>query len=153
LEGHRIFAENLPLLRQGKAPRIPQSQIPGVHKLYYRWEPHFARVPWNESAVKVALHVRALNHPKEIRTYSGEAYTYLGGQRVSIWAAQVAPSEWRRNPEAIPGEILALFGEGVMVQTGDGCVVLTDVDVQGASLEGLRGLRELLKPNLPAVFS
>lgn len=152
LEGHRIFAENLPLLRAGKAPRIPQSQIPGVERLYYRWEPSFARIAWEKPAEQVALHVRALHHPKEIRTYSGEAYTHLAGQRVSVWGAQAWRPTWRVPADAVPGEILALLGEGVLVLTGQGCVVLTDIDVAGYATPGLPGLHELLRPNLRAVF-
>ena len=150
-EGHRIFKENLPLLREGRAPRRPQKEITDIPTLYYCWEPHFARIPWNQPAPKVALHVRALSHPKHIDTYSGVAYTHLAGHRVSIWQAQVAParplpaSTWR------PGQILGLEPEGLMVQTGEGAVIISDLDVEGAA-PGLAGLLPLLQPGLPAVF-
>ncbi len=152
-EGHRIFAESLPLIREGVAPRIPQDQIPGVERLYYRWQPHYARIPWHEPAGKVALHIRALCHPKETPTYSGEAYTHLAGRKVSVWAGKVADEgRWVAN-KAMPGEILSLTGEGLVVKTGQGVVLLTDIDVHGAVEKGLPGLFDLLKPGLRAVFS
>jgi methionyl-tRNA formyltransferase len=153
LEGHRIFAENLPLLREGKAPRIPQNQIVGVERLYYRWEPQFARIPWDRPAEAVALHIRALNHPKHIHTYSGEAFSFLAGRRVSVWSASLPlVSDWRGR-KAVPGEVLALYGEGALVQTGAGVVLLTDADVEGSTQEGLSGLLEVMRPGLPAVFN
>jgi methionyl-tRNA formyltransferase len=151
-EGHRIFAESLPLIRAGKAPRIPQDQIPGVERLYYRWQPEYARIPWHQPAEKVALHIRALCHPKETPTYSGEAYSHLAGRRLAVWAGRVADGGRRTAGQADPGEILAVTGEGIVVQAGQGAVLLTDVDVQGAE-PGLLGLLELLRPGLPTVLS
>jgi methionyl-tRNA formyltransferase len=63
-EGHRIFAENLPLIRGGKAPRVPQSQIEGVQSSYYSWKPHYARILWQRPSNEIALHVRALTRPR-----------------------------------------------------------------------------------------
>jgi methionyl-tRNA formyltransferase len=152
-EGHRIFAENLPLIRAGKAPAIPQDQIEGVERLYYRWQPHYARIPWHQPADKVELHIRALCHPKETPTYSGEAYTHLGGHKVSVWAAQVVDAGRWAGSRAEPGEILSLMGEGILVMTGQGTVLLTDLDVHGAEEAGLPGLYEPIRLGLPAVFS
>jgi len=151
-EGHRIFAENLPLLREGKAPHVLQDGIAGVRKLSYRWEPGFARIPWDQPAEKVALHVRALSHPKEIQTYSGAAFTCLAGHRVTVWKARVAEVRNRQGQKTVPGEILALAGDGVLVQTGRGLLEVTDADVDGAAHAGLPGLIELLRPDLKAIL-
>jgi methionyl-tRNA formyltransferase len=152
LEGHRIFAESLPLIREGRAPRIPQDQIPGVERLYYRWQPEYARIPWDQPADKIALHIRALCHPKETPTYSGEAYTHLAQRRISVWAARVMDGVRWTASEGVPGEILSLTGEGIVVKAGQGAVLLTDLDVQDAQ-PGLAGLLELLGTGLPAVLS
>jgi methionyl-tRNA formyltransferase len=152
IEGHRIFAENWPLLKAGKAPRIPQDQIEGVEKLYYRWEPGFARIPWSEPAEKVALHIRALCHPKETPTYSGEAFTFLAGHRISVWRARVIDGGRWANWSAEPGEILAITGEGVLVKTGRGVVLLTDVDVEDEP-PGLDGFLPLTSIGLSCMLS
>ena len=151
VEGHRVFAENLPLLREGKAPRIPQDQIEGVERLYYRWQPTYARISWDQPAEGVELHIRALWHPKTFPTYSGEAYTYLAGRRVAVWEATVVDGGRWAGRQADPGEILALAGEGLLVKTGDGVILLTDLDVEGADA-GLPGVLDLLKTGLRAIF-
>jgi len=151
--GHQMFAENLPLLRAGTAARIPQDQILGVEQLYYRWEPHFARIPWDLSAEKVALHIRALCHPKNIRTYSGCAYTYLGGQRLSVWRAEAVQGIALSGNADPPGKILAMFGEGLLVATGYGTILLTDVDADEEAKEGLEGVLQLLRSGIPAIFN
>jgi methionyl-tRNA formyltransferase len=151
-EGHRIFAENLPLLRAGKAPAIPQDQIEGVKRLYYRWQPEYARIPWDKSAEEVELHIRALCHPKETPTYSGEAYTYLGGKKVSVWKSRVVKEGRLARGKYDSGEILSLYGEGVLAKTGEGALLLTDIDVQAAAEPGLPGLLDLLRSGLSATF-
>ncbi len=151
-EGHRIFAKNLPLLRDGKAPSIPQDQIEGVEQLYYRWQPEFARIPWDRSAEEVELHIRALCHPKETPTYSGEAYSYLGGYKVSVWESKVVKEGRFARGKYDPGEILSIHGAGILVKTGKDALLLTDIDVQDAAEPGVQGLFELLRLGLPAGF-
>ncbi len=151
-EGHRIFAEALPLIREGKAPRIPQDQIEGVESSYYSWKPHYACIRWDRSAEEIALHIRTLTHPKELSSWTGCACTHLAGRRVSVWEAKVVDGRRWATREADPGEILALTGEGVLVKTGRDVLLLTDVDVEGAREKGLVGLFEVLAVGLPAVF-
>jgi len=151
-EGFRIFKENLPLLREGKAPSIPQDQIEGVEQLYYRWQPEYARIPWGRSAEEVELHIRALCHPKETPTYSGEAYTYLGGKKISVWQSQVVKESRFTEGKYDSGEILSLYGEGVLVKTGKGAISLTDIDVQDAAEPGLQGLFDLLRVGVIGCF-
>ncbi len=151
VEGHRIFAEALPLIREGKAPAIPQDQI-GVEQLYYRWQPEYARIPWERTTEQVELHIRALCHPKETPTYSGEAFTYLAGHRVSVWQSKIVDAGRWTDSRHAPGEILALCGDGVLVRTGSGVILLTDLDVHSAP-SGLEGLLELLRIGLPLQFT
>ena len=152
--GHRIFAENLPLLREGKAPRISQDEITkkeGVECLYYHWQPYYACISWDQSAEKIELHIRALWHPKQTPSYSGEAYTYLAGRKIIVWRSKVVDEGRWGGSKADPGEILAIVGEGLLVKTGKGVILLTDVDVEGGP-EGLPGVLEILKTGLTAVF-
>jgi len=150
-EGQRIFREALPLIREGKAPRIPQGQVEGVEPSYYSWKPWYAQIHWDWPAEKIALHVRTLTHPKEMRSWTREAYTFLGGHKVRVWEAKVAEGGWSREG-AQPGQILAVIGQGLLVQAGEGALVLTDADVEGAVGEGLSGLFGLLSTGLPAFF-
>ncbi len=150
-EGHRIFREALPLIREGKAPRTPQNQIEGVKSSYYSWKPWYAQITWDQPAEKIALHVRTLTHPKEVSSWTREAYTFLGGRKVRVWEAKVAGERWAKGG-AQPGQVLAVTGQGLLVQTGEGAVVLTDADVEGTEGAGLSDLFEFLSTGLPAFF-
>ena len=152
-EGHRIFAQALPLIREGRAPRIPQKEIQGVKSSYYSWKPHYARIAWERPAAQIARHVRALTHPKDLPSWTGCAYTHLAGRRVSVWRAEaVAGGRWARET-ADPGEILAVTGQGLLVRAGEGVVLVSDLDVEGARTGGVAGALELLAAGLPVSLS
>jgi len=151
-EGHRIFSEALPLIREGKAPRTPQSQIVGVKRSHYSWKPHYARMAWDRSAEELALHVRTLTHPKEMSSWTGCAYTHLAGRRVSVWQARAEDGGRWAAQQADPGEILAISGEGLLVRAGRGTLLVSDADLEGARQPGLAGVLEALGGGLPAVF-
>lgn len=150
-EGHRIFREALPLIREGKAPRTPQSQIEGVESSYYSWKPWYAQIPWDQPAEKIAIHVRTLTHPKEEPSWTRQAYTFLAGRKVEVWEAKVAEERWAKKA-AEPGQILGVTGEGLLVRAGEGALVLTDAEIEGAEEKGLGGLLEVLAAGLPVIF-
>jgi methionyl-tRNA formyltransferase len=150
-EGHRVFREALPLIREGRAPRTPQNEIEGVEPSYYSWKPWYAQIQWDWSAEKIALHVRTLTHPKDRGSWTGEGYTFLGGREVRVWEAK--PAEERAGTEGpLPGQILAVIGQGLLVKAGEGAVVVTDADIQGSEAAGLDGLFGVLATGLPAFF-
>jgi methionyl-tRNA formyltransferase len=151
-KGYQLFKENLPLLREGKAPAIPQDDIKEVEKLYYRWKPENARIPWSKSAEEVELHIRALCHPKEVPTYSGEAYTYIGGKKVKIWAAGVVRDTILSEGKREPGDILSIYGEGILVKCGEGAVILKDIDVEDSDVSGFPPLLEIINHQIPATM-
>ena len=151
-EGHRIFAEALPLIRAGNGPRIPQDQIKDVAPSTYSWRPYFARIDWGRPAKEIALHVRTFNHPKELGSWTGCAYTHLAGQRVSVWEARAVDGGRWAKQEADPGEVLALTGEGLLVKTGEGVVLVSDANLEGAVERGLASVLDVLGTGLPAVL-
>ncbi len=151
--GHRIFAEALPLILEGKAPRTPQKSIPGVKSSYFSWKPWMARIAWEKSAAEVALLVRCLAHPKAEPSWTGSAYTHLAGRRLSVWTARsVEGGRWAEE-RADPGEVLAVTGEGLLVKAGQGIVLLADVDLDGAAEPGVAGVLPLLGGRAPAVLA
>ena len=150
-EGHRIFREALPLIREGRAPRIPQNEIEGVEPSYYSWKPRYAHIQWGWPPEKIALHVRTLTHPKDRGSWTREAYTFLGGHKVRVWEVRVPEEDWPMQPSR-PGQILAVTGQGLLVGGGKGLVVLTDADLEGSEEAGLDGLFRVLSAGLPAFF-
>jgi methionyl-tRNA formyltransferase len=151
--GHRIFREALPSIRNGTAPRIPHDQIEGVKNSYYSWKPWYAQISWDWPSEKIALHVRTLTPPVESRSQarSREADTFLAGHKVRVWEAKVAEGRWA-DDDAEPGRVLAVAGEGLLVKTGKGAVVVVDAAIEGLEEEGLGGLFQILSSGLPAFF-
>lgn len=97
-----------------------------------------ALINWLESAAIIDRRIRAFNP-------FPAAYTEIGGQRVKIWGAQVAPEQ-----QASPGQILAADNNGLLVACGQGCLLLTEIQLAGKSRmpvsEILRSRTELFAP-------
>lgn len=97
-----------------------------------------ALINWSEPATIIDRRIRAFNP-------FPAAYTEIEGQRVKIWAAQV--SSENRAPS---GQILAADNNGLLVACGQGCVLLTEIQLAGKSRmavsEVLRARAELFAP-------
>jgi methionyl-tRNA formyltransferase len=97
-----------------------------------------ALINWSESAAVIDRRIRAFNP-------FPAAYTEIGGQRVKIWGAQIS-SENR----ALAGQILAADNNGLLVACGQGCLLLTEIQLAGKSRmpvsEILRSRAELFAP-------
>ena len=97
-----------------------------------------ALINWSESAAIIDRRIRAFNP-------FPAAYTEIGGQRVKIWGAQVASKQ-----QASPGQILAADNNGLLVACGQGCLLLTEIQLAGKSRmpvsEILRSRAELFAP-------
>ncbi len=98
-----------------------------------------ALINWSESAAMIDRRIRAFNP-------FPAAYTEIGGQRVKIWGAQVASEQ-----QASPGQILAADNNGLLVACGQGCLLLTEIQLAGKSRmpvsEILRSRAELFAPD------
>ena len=97
-----------------------------------------ALINWSESAAMIDRRIRAFNP-------FPAAYTEIGDQRVKIWGAQVASEQ-----QASPGQILAADNNGLLVACGQGCLLLTEIQLAGKSRmpvsETLRSRAELFAP-------
>jgi methionyl-tRNA formyltransferase len=98
-----------------------------------------ALINWSESAAVIDRRIRAFNP-------FPAAYTEIGGQRVKIWGAQIS-SENR----ALAGQILTADNNGLLVACGQGCLLLTEIQLAGKSRmpvsEILRSRAELFAPD------
>jgi UDP-4-amino-4-deoxy-L-arabinose formyltransferase/UDP-glucuronic acid dehydrogenase (UDP-4-keto-hexauronic acid decarboxylating) len=92
----RMLDRILPLIREGKAPRIPQDHSLATY--FGGRKPEDGEIDWQRGAGEVRNLVRALTRP-----YPG-AFTYAGDRKCLVWEVRkVAGTE----PQAVPGTILS----------------------------------------------
>ena len=149
-----MFKRYLPLIKEGKAPRRPQGEENASYcKPGHPWN----RVDWSRPSIGVDRQVRAYTRPMQ------GAFTTIGGQRMIVWATRL-PTENERDlavsSDAVPGEVIAVKGDGWLVRTGDGGIVVTDAELasdaasHGPDLAGAlpRGVRVGLLPSARVVL-
>jgi methionyl-tRNA formyltransferase len=148
----RLLAEALPLIRSGEVPRLRQDQITDPQPSVFNWDPSFGRIQWGKSSEIIAHLVRTLSHPKDFAFDTDAAYTYMGGKKVFVWKAEVFQSDRWENMSASPGTILAILGEGLLVRTGQGLILITDATIEGFEKHGLTGLFDMLGSGVPVLL-
>jgi len=127
----RLIREHYPLIREGRAPRLPQR---GTAFHYPKITPEDGRIDWTRSADEICRLVRAVTHP-----YPG-AFTTLGGEKVMVWRCQ----DFGDNlitAQARPGEVVFVSGNRfreAVVQCGRGAVLLSEYESAGPLNEGAR---------------
>jgi len=124
--GFELFVETWPLVASGNAPRIPQDHSQATYTVAARRE--HARIDWTRTPVEISDHCRAFTADKG-------AWSQVGEKRLYVWEAAPFSGELSKEPGK-PGQVLAATGEGVVVQAGDGPVLLTrtTVDKEGPDL-------------------
>jgi len=118
-----LISENLPLIASGKAARVPQDHTQATYTC--KRTPEDGVIDWSKSASEIYNLIRGLTDP-----YPG-AFTYLKtGSRLEklyVWRAAL-DNENKRYVGCIPGRVTQILrGRGVRVLTGDGTVVIEDV--------------------------
>jgi methionyl-tRNA formyltransferase len=112
----------LPLLLEGRAPRLIQDQTQASFTC--KRLPEDNHIDWTRPANEIYNLIRAVTAP-----YPG-AFTTFGGKKLTIWSASRLP-DYRRYVGAIPGRVVAVQpGEGTVVLTGDGVLLLRDVQLE-----------------------
>ena len=119
-----LLAEVLPLIRDGRAPRLPQDLSKGSY--FSGRRPEDGRIDWSWPALRIYNLIRAVTEP-----YPGAFAFMPGGEKIMVWWA--LPEE-----EGIvglsPGRIGIENGH-VHVGTGTGRIRLADVEVAGSRMK------------------
>jgi len=122
IAARELMRDTLPLLREGRAPRVPQDLSKGSY--FSGRKPEDGRIDWNWSALRIYNLVRAVTHP-----YPG-AFTSLGGRKLFVWKSYPLPDV---KQTATVGQVVAIDEEkqAALAQTGDGVLRLERVQFEG----------------------
>ena len=106
-----MLKKTLPLLKEGKAERIPQDNSRAT--VFGGRKPADGEIDWRKSAVAVRNLIRAVTRP-----YPG-AFSFLGDRKCFIWSAELA-----ENPAgAAPGTVIS--ASPLTVACGEGALRIT----------------------------
>ena len=130
--GARLMVEALELAACGGLRPVPQPAegVTYAHKI----EKAEAMIDWRQPAAVIARRVRAFD------PFPG-AQSTLSGEIVKLWSAHA-----QLTAEAgVPGQVLAVAADGIRVQTGEGVLVVTEMQRAGGkrlpAADFLRGQR------------
>lgn len=117
--GGRLCVETLAKLEKGEI--IPEKQGESPTAYASMLDKKMGNIDWNKSAVVIERLVRGLNPWPS-------AYTHLDGKTLKIWACDVLPQSASKGES---GEILEVTKDAIHVQTGDGIMVLREIQLAG----------------------
>ncbi|MGL4800277.1 MAG: methionyl-tRNA formyltransferase [Cellulosilyticaceae bacterium] len=112
--GANALKEALPLIEQGGIGREKQDNeaatyAPPIQKT-------LGEIDWTKSAQVIDCLVRGVNPWPA-------AYTFYEGQLFKVWVCEVV----KENEGCQPGTILSVDKEGIRVQTGDGIILIREI--------------------------
>ena len=117
--GGRLCVETLAKLEKGEIAPEKQGESPTAYASML--DKKMGNIDWNKSAVVIERLVRGLNPWPS-------AYTHLDGKTLKIWACDVLPQSASKGES---GEILEVTKDAIHVQTGDGILVLREIQLAG----------------------
>ena len=117
-----LLAQSLPGLRAGALSGLPQDESQATYTC--KRLPEDNKIDWRLGTREVYNLIRAVTRP-----YPG-AYTTLNGDEMRVWRAERLP-DYSRYVGRVPGRVVEIGKDGAVVLTGDGALLLTEVQVQG----------------------
>lgn len=121
LAGSELLGRTLPALIAGEVQAVPQQDELATYAPNLTREDE--RIDWTKSALQVYNQVRGLSP-------MAGAFTLLNGEVFKIWAC-AKPDGSSSKSAAAPGTVLAATDKGIEVQTGEGALLLLDIQPAG----------------------
>jgi methionyl-tRNA formyltransferase len=122
-----LLDEFLPLMKIGRAPRIPQDI--SLASYFGGRRPEDGRIDWSWPAARIYNLIRAVTDP-----YPGAFCSLADGSRLMIWWG--APDERREGEEKKPPGCVEIERGSVFIRAGAGRIRLLDVQVWGERMTG-----------------
>ncbi len=123
-----LIKEYYPFLEKGDALRISQDNTRATYTR--RRRPEDGVIDWRKTSLSIYNWIRALTLP-----FPG-AFTFWNGRKIIIWESELLKG-YRARFNARHGEILVNLDErGMVVTTGDNCILIRTVEVDGEKMNG-----------------
>ncbi len=123
--GGPMILEVLEQAQAGTLHPVPQNHEEHTHAKMLSKET--GRIDFKQSAVQIERLIRGLNPWPS-------AYTYLGDKMLKLWDADVVTAEKAAEQgiaQAEPGTIVSVTKEKLLIQTGDGCLSVKELQLAG----------------------
>jgi methionyl-tRNA formyltransferase len=115
-----ILKNYLPLIAEGKAPRIQQNN--SLATIYPQRKPEDGKIDWSKSIFEIYNFIRAITKP-----YPG-AFTFIENEKIIIWKAQPYDTKIV-YPDRVVGEIIKIFSNGnFIVNCHSGLLLVTEYE-------------------------
>ena len=116
--GAKLCVRTLEAIEDGTAIYTKQDHAAATKTTLFKKQ--FGIIDWNKPAAEIECLIRGLNPWPS-------AYTYLNGKTLKIWAAAVKDE----TSDKESGELTEVTKHSVGVQTGDGILMLEEVQLEG----------------------
>ncbi len=113
-----LLIQALADIEAGRAARTKQGDSNSIYARIL--DKSLGHIDFSQPAVKIERLIRGLNPWPS-------AYTSLEGKMLKIWDADVEPAQ----ENGVPGEIIAVRKDAILVQTGDGILALKELQLEG----------------------
>ena len=117
--GAKLCAEVLEKLENGTAVFEKQPEL-STTDYAAMIDKKMGKINWERPAKEIEQLIRGLNPWPS-------AYTSVNGKNLKLWTASVVYEE----REAVPGEIVEIGKEGILVKTGEGLLLIRELQLEG----------------------
>lgn len=125
IAGAQLLKEQLPLILEGRAERIPQNDAESTYAKNLTREDE--KINWSAGSEEIRNQVRGLS------PFAG-GFTLWNGDVFKVWGVRVQGRVQEHAGKAegqAPGTVLHVSEQGIEVKTGDGSVLLTRIQPAG----------------------
>jgi methionyl-tRNA formyltransferase len=122
--GADLLLEALCKIEDGTAVRIPQDNEKATYVKMI--DKDMGKIDFTWPAVKIERLIRGLNPWPS-------AFTFLDGKTLKLWQASVEQLEasQKSNWAAVFGEVVEIRKDALVVMTGEGLLVITELQLEG----------------------
>lgn len=113
-----LLIQALADIEAGRATRTKQGDSNSIYARIL--DKSLGHIDFSQPAVKIERLIRGLNPWPS-------AYTSLEGKMLKIWDADVEPAQ----ENGVPGEIIAVRKDAILIQTGDGILAVKELQLEG----------------------